>query len=98
LPEDKNNIPLYSPGDHIVGFFSVDYIESLKGVEIIRNRRGHAKRAYQKALTCHIVQHHPTKSNYGTCTGNHMGMKRPNPNEHLPSGYRIFTLQGLSVG
>lgn len=50
------SIPLYEPDQStLVGFFSSADIERMRGVQIVRNRRGHMQRAYRKPITARAV-------------------------------------------
>lgn len=50
------SIPLYEPDQStLVGFFSPEELERLRGVQIVRNRRGYAKRAFRKPITARAV-------------------------------------------
>jgi hypothetical protein len=89
LPIDQNRIPLYSPGENIVGYFSAVELKRMAGVEVTANKRGNITRAYLKPLTCHVVRHSDFSSLYGTCSYQR--------NEQLPSGYKIYQLRRLSV-
>lgn len=51
-----SSIPLYEVDQStLVGFFSIHDIERMRGVQIIRNRRGHMQRAYRKPITARVV-------------------------------------------
>lgn len=89
MPVDQDRIPLYSPGDHIVGFFSAQEVKSMRGVDVVTNKRGKIQRANLKPLTCHVVKFHDFSSTYGTCPTRR--------NEQLPSGLRLYALRRLAV-
>jgi hypothetical protein len=78
-----STIPLYEPDRvTLVGFFVPADIENSGGVEIVRNRRGHATRAFRKALSARAVD-----SSQGW-----VGKAFP---QHLSCGAPVWALQGV---
>ena len=79
---DKNRIPLYAPGGFFIRNLTVAEAESMRGVELKRNKRGHIIKAHMKPLTCHIVRYGDTPG-YGEAF-----------EQELASG-RVYALRGV---
>ena len=77
-----NRIPLYAPGGFFVCNLSILQAESMRGVELKRNKRGHITEAHMKPLTCHIVRYGDTPG-YGEAF-----------EQELASG-RVYALRGV---
>lgn len=78
----KMSIPLYAPGGHFIRNLTASEAESMRGVTIRRNKRGHITGCYLKPLTCHVVRY-GDKPGYGD-----------EFEQELASG-RIYALRGV---
>lgn len=75
-------IPLYATDGSLIGHFDQDWLRSVRGVDLVKNRRGYIKRALLKVLTCHVVD--ISHGWEGACF-----------EQHLPAGFRIYALKGV---
>lgn len=76
------SIPLYAPGGHFIRNLTAPEAETMRGVTIMRNKRGHIRAVALKALTCHVVR-------YGNTPGYGEEFE-----QELASG-RVYALRGV---